>query len=420
MSRLPLSDILDAAKVHAIRLQASLVRDGGFFLAGGTGLGLRLCHRRSRDLDWFTAQRFDAGRLRQQLERLPEKPTRIQQDGASTLRAYYGDLETSFIAYDQVPARPEFLEVLGVDVPVADVEAIAAMKAAAVHDRGQRRDFIDIHAISGLAGWSVGRFIEHASRSLPFEPDQVARALTYFVDAESDDFPAGYTVPWEKVKQDLLHGVREWERDRHERAAVARELAEATQVRQGAELHRLGIRPETIADARFSEAVRQAADGALLFPFQDAAGVAGLVRHPEGKTPPSGDPEKGIWTSRAGKDDRGLVIVDSPIEALCYLQANATIHTRYVATGARMNAIRERLVAGALQGMSRECRLTLAFPAGSSGRSLAACVKALAPERTMELHLPPRGRSWTAFVQEQQRDWIRAQGLRVPGRDRGR
>jgi hypothetical protein len=120
-------------------------------------------------------------------------------------------LETSFISYEQVPARPEIMKVAGTEIPVADIEIIAAMKAAAVHDRGAKRDFIDIDAICAQPGWSVGRFIEDAARLLPFEPEQVGRALTYFVDAERDPMPAGCAVSWEKVKKDLTLGVRQWE-----------------------------------------------------------------------------------------------------------------------------------------------------------------------------------------------------------------
>jgi hypothetical protein len=96
----------------------------------------------------------------------------VQQDGKSTLRAYYGMLEASFISYEQAPAKPEMVRVGGTDVALADMELMAVMKAAAVHDRGAKRDFVDIHAICGQPGWSVSRFIAQAVRHLPLEPEQ--------------------------------------------------------------------------------------------------------------------------------------------------------------------------------------------------------------------------------------------------------
>lgn len=206
--------ILDPAKRRVIRLQAEVVREGGFFLAGGTGLGLRIGHRLSDDLDWFTPNPFDVTALMARLAALPEKPSELRRDGRHTVRAYYDTLETSFITYAQVPAHPELLTIERTQIPIADLDILAAMKAAVLHDRGARRDFIDVHAILGLPGWSVARFIEHAVRHLPLEPEQVARSLTYFADAERDPMPRGCTISWRKVKADLTKGVREWERAR--------------------------------------------------------------------------------------------------------------------------------------------------------------------------------------------------------------
>jgi hypothetical protein len=188
----PLNEqVLDRHKRRVIRLQAELVREGQFFLAGGTGLGLRLGHRLSDDLDWFTPKHFDASG-----------------------RAYYGDLETSFITYEQIPARPEYLKIGGTTIPVADMEILAAMKAAVVHDRGARRDLIDVHGISTVTDWSVGRFIEHGARQLPLTTKQLAMAVTYFDDAEREPMPKGCKVSWKTVRRDLIEGVRDWERAR--------------------------------------------------------------------------------------------------------------------------------------------------------------------------------------------------------------
>jgi len=66
--------ILDAEKIRIIQLQAEIVRKKGFFLAGGTAMGLLLNHRISRDLDWFTPDAFDAGKVSQLLERAGKRP----------------------------------------------------------------------------------------------------------------------------------------------------------------------------------------------------------------------------------------------------------------------------------------------------------------------------------------------------------
>lgn len=206
--------VLDGEKRRVISLQEAVVRNDKFFLAGGTGLGLRLGHRLSRDIDWFTAEPFEANDIAKVLETLPEKPTEIRVQGSHTLRAYYGQLETSFLRYTQVTAHPEVVTTAGLSIPLADVETLAVMKAAAVHDRGTKRDFVDIHALCGMPGWSVERFITLATTRLPLQPVQMRLALTYFVDAERDAMPRGCTVSWSTVKSTLERGVREWERKR--------------------------------------------------------------------------------------------------------------------------------------------------------------------------------------------------------------
>jgi hypothetical protein len=207
-------NILDSDKRRVIALQTEVIQREQFFLAGGTGLGVRLRHRVSRDIDWFTAKPFDATRVAQALAALPEKPTDVTVQGAHTLRAYYGSLETSFIRYTQVTARPEVLTAGRLKIPVADMETLALMKAAALHDRGAQRDFVDIHAICAAPGWSVARFIDLATTRLPFAPVQIRLALTYFEDADRLALPIDYSVAWKQVKADLQQGVQQWERSR--------------------------------------------------------------------------------------------------------------------------------------------------------------------------------------------------------------
>jgi hypothetical protein len=214
---------LDAEKIRIIKGQSAAIREGSFFLAGGTGLAVRLKHRTSRDLDWFTAKAFDADSLRRTLEAAPEKPTRIEQAEPHTLRAYYGEVETSFILYRQIQGTAEETTVSkSISVPLASLELLAGMKAAAVHDRGAKRDFLDIHAICLQPGWSVPRFIEHAARCLPLQPEQVARALTYFEDAEPQPMPGSSKYSWPEVKKALVAGVQLWERTRSREPDVER------------------------------------------------------------------------------------------------------------------------------------------------------------------------------------------------------
>lgn len=75
------AQVLDGEKRRVIALQEAVVRNDKFFLAGGTGRGLRLGHRLSRDIDWFTAEPFEASDVAKVLGTLPEKPTEIRVQG---------------------------------------------------------------------------------------------------------------------------------------------------------------------------------------------------------------------------------------------------------------------------------------------------------------------------------------------------
>jgi len=171
-SRLSLQ-IIDPEKARVIRLQADLVRDEGFFLAGGVGLAVRLGHRLSADLDWFTPRRFDAGAIERHLEALAECPTQILRHGRHTVRAYYGTLETSFITYGQVPASPEIMKVAGTEIPVADI-AIETWGNGIRHPGCLRRQREPVTATTARnrTSWSgPGQKLMWWSRGLPSMAD---------------------------------------------------------------------------------------------------------------------------------------------------------------------------------------------------------------------------------------------------------
>jgi hypothetical protein len=83
--------------------------------------------------------------------------------GPYTLRAHYGELETSFIRYRQVIARPDLLTIGNLKIPVADVETLALMKAAAVHDRGPAAPGVDESVVPRrrLPGCRIAVFLDH-------------------------------------------------------------------------------------------------------------------------------------------------------------------------------------------------------------------------------------------------------------------
>jgi len=111
-----------------------------FYLAGGTALALHLGHRRSVDLDFFSADPFNQDLLVATLQALPEFS--LVAKSTQTLHLNVSGTKVSFIGYSYPLLFP--LELFR-GLAVADVRDIACMKLSALASRGSRRDFIDLY-----------------------------------------------------------------------------------------------------------------------------------------------------------------------------------------------------------------------------------------------------------------------------------
>jgi hypothetical protein len=169
-----------------------------FYLAGGTGLALRLGHRRSVDLDFFLGEDFNEDPVLQKLQHLEGFTLVAKKPG--TIYANIRKTKVSFIAYAYpilFPSQP----FLGVDV--ADSRDIGCMKISAIASRGTKRDFIDLHflaqeyGLKQLLEWFKGKFSQ-TNYSVP----HILKSLSYFEEAEQDPMPHMLmSLSWEDVKQ---------------------------------------------------------------------------------------------------------------------------------------------------------------------------------------------------------------------------
>ena len=125
-------DALGRTQRAVLKTLAPFARDHGFYLGGGTALALQLGHRRSVDFDWFREKPLaDPLRLASEITAagIRFKPSRTEA----------GTLHGVSVARPRVAAAP-----LG---PLASLEDLAAMKLAAVAQRGSRKDFVDVFAL---------------------------------------------------------------------------------------------------------------------------------------------------------------------------------------------------------------------------------------------------------------------------------
>lgn len=190
-------EVLDEATERTLReLQPSVL--GPFYLAGGTGLALRLGHRRSRDLDFFLAGPLDEEALLQELQDL--EGFSLVAKAPHTLHAVIQGTKVSFLEY-AYPVLFPFEMYLS--AKVADPRDIACMKISAIASRGTKRDFVDLYAASQRFGLPrlLDLFKEKFAR-LRYSLVHVLKSLTYFEDADRDPMP-DMLVPlcWGEVKE---------------------------------------------------------------------------------------------------------------------------------------------------------------------------------------------------------------------------
>jgi hypothetical protein len=169
-----------------------------FYLAGGTGLALRLGHRLSLDLDFFAPEPFEEEIVLQQAQKLPGFA--LVTKGPQTLHTTIQGTKVSFLGYAYPLLFPltQFL-----DVQVADARDIACMKLSAIAGRGTRRDFVDLYVCAREFG--PGELLQLFDRKYSqtrYNRLHVLKSLTFFADAEKDPMPNMLApLDWEELKR---------------------------------------------------------------------------------------------------------------------------------------------------------------------------------------------------------------------------
>lgn len=177
----------------------------GFYLAGGTALALYLGHRRSVDLDLFSAETFHEDTLIQSLQSLPEFA--VISKSPQTVYLHISGVKVSFIGY-RYPLLFPLSEFDG--LPVADMRDIACMKLSALASRGSRRDFVDLYAVAQQHGIPpLLDLFQQKFAQANYNLLHVRKSLTYFADAEQEPMPDMLApLSWQTIKQFFLDEAR--------------------------------------------------------------------------------------------------------------------------------------------------------------------------------------------------------------------
>jgi len=173
-----------------------------YYLAGGTAVAVQLEHRQSRDLDLFSRERdVELETLKDSLDEAFDMVVVVRETDAA-LHLLCDGVPMDFVRYPY----PPLLEPTdtGLGVRVASLVDLGVMKLSAIAKRGLRRDFWDLVAIldSGISLRELGSAYSKRFGVRMSDLYHVARALTYFGDAEKDPaMPAG-------MNEDLWHGIQ--------------------------------------------------------------------------------------------------------------------------------------------------------------------------------------------------------------------
>ena len=172
------------------------------YLAGGTAIALHLGHRHSYDLDFFVNKRFDAKDTVRKLKKIKEY--RLEKMSWQTVLGYIENIQCTLFFY-QYPLLINAHEFQG--CKIADLKDLAAMKIAALSDRGVKRDFVDLYFIIRAGGIGLKEALElygNKFRVLEANRLHILRSLTYFADAENQRMPRMIKgVSWQEVKKFL-------------------------------------------------------------------------------------------------------------------------------------------------------------------------------------------------------------------------
>jgi len=189
---------------HYLDLLAQKGISQAFYLGGGTAIALRLGHRVSVDLDFFTPESFDVNDLESELQRF--NTYRRERHANDTLLGALEDLRISFFRY-----RYKLLETptpfLGTQI--LQLPDLAAMKIEAIAQRNTKRDFIDLYFLARESGISPEKALEYHKTKfagLDINAGHLVLSLGYFDEADEDPMPQmTKPVNWNDVKKYFQH-----------------------------------------------------------------------------------------------------------------------------------------------------------------------------------------------------------------------
>jgi hypothetical protein len=184
-----------------------ILKNGDWYMAGGTALALQCGHRQSLDFDWFSAHKFSSNLLKRQLSKIG-KITVVSED-IGTLHIRLAGIRLSFLFYPYKLLR-RLVSYQGVNL--AAPADIGCMKLQAISSRGSRKDFFDLYVL--LRVYSLKQLLDWFDKKykgVKYNHLHLLKSLVYFVEAEREPNPILLErINWSEVKTELLKQMRSY------------------------------------------------------------------------------------------------------------------------------------------------------------------------------------------------------------------
>ncbi len=191
---------------NLVALGESSILDNAY-LAGGTALALQVGHRISYDLDFFTNKKFKPHLFLKKIGKFANY--QHQETSWQTVLGRLGDVKFSLFYYPY-PVIENFSNFK--EIKLASINDIAAMKIAAISERGTKRDFVDLYFI--LKKMTISQALDLYDKKyqkLASNSVHVKKSLVYFKDADQEPMPRMLEeIAWLEIKkyfEDLIKGL---------------------------------------------------------------------------------------------------------------------------------------------------------------------------------------------------------------------
>jgi predicted nucleotidyltransferase component of viral defense system len=181
-----------ALEASLARLTRSAILPEDCYLAGGTALYLRLLHRLSVDLDFFSSRPFNPEMLLVKFrDEFGEVSLELMDKGTMILVLPPDKLKCSLfhLPYKLLSPLTKFEIKPGIFATLASFDDIEAMKSLALIQRGSAKDFVDLFYLLKKTGHSFADLSLLVRRKYDVDEKydyHLKTALVYFDDAEKD------------------------------------------------------------------------------------------------------------------------------------------------------------------------------------------------------------------------------------------